>query len=362
MKIGFVLFLVLPLLGAVYVNWRIWHILPFVSAGKWCVALLFWVCLLIMVSNFFILDRIPLNLGTVLYGIGCSWLFILLYLFMIFLLLDIGRIMHIVPGSFLESSLVGSLSVLTVMLAVFCYGNVHYHNKVRVPIEETTSKQLSEPLRILMVSDLHLGYLNRRSEFSGWVDMLNGEKPDVILISGDVIDNSVRPLLEEGVAEEFRRLQAPVYACMGNHEYFGGKDKALGFFRDAGITLLRDSAIVVGDLCIIGRDDRSNPRRQSLGSLMRQADRSKYTILLDHQPYHLEQAERFGIDFQFSGHTHYGQVFPINLITGLIYEDAYGCWQRGNTRYYVSSGIGIWGGKFRIGTQSEYIVMTLDKK
>lgn len=83
---------------------------------------------------------------------------------------------------------------------------------------------------------------------------------------------------------------------------------------------------------------------------------SSYTILLDHQPYHLEQAERHHVDFQFSGHTHHGQVWPVSWITESIYECAFGSHQRGNTRYYVSRGLGIWGGKFRIGTRSEYIV------
>ena len=95
---------------------------------------------------------------------------------------------------------------------------------------------------------------------------------------------------------------------------------------------------------------------------MKDVDKSKYTILLDHQPYHLEQAEQNGVDFQFSGHTHHGQVWPISWITEAIYEDAYGPYQKGKTQYYVSSGIGIWGGKFRIDTCSEYLVVTLRPK
>ena len=120
-----------------------------------------------------------------------------------------------------------------------------------------------------------------------------------------------------------------------------------------------DSAVTVGGLCIIGRDDRSNPRRRSVAELVRGADRSKYIIIMDHQPYHLERAERAGADFQLSGHTHHGQLWPISWITEAVYECAYGPWRRGHTRYYVSSGMGIWGGKFRIGTRSEYVVATI---
>jgi predicted MPP superfamily phosphohydrolase len=85
----------------------------------------------------------------------------------------------------------------------------------------------------------------------------------------------------------------------------------------------------------------------------------QYSIVLDHQPYNLDRAETAGIDFQLSGHTHRGQVWPISWITDHIYECSWGSHQRGNTQFYISSGLGIWGGKFRIGTQSEYVVATL---
>ena len=210
-----------------------------------------------------------------------------------------------------------------------------------------------------MLTDLHLGYHNRRAEFSRWVDMLNAEKPDLILIGGDIIDISVHPLLEENVAEEFRRLTAPVYACLGNHEYYSGDINAEKFYREAGIHLLKDSVATVLGINIIGRDDRTNLRRASVETLIKKTDTSKFTILLDHQPYHLEEAEKAGIDFQLSGHTHYGQVWPISWIEDAIYENAYGPLTKGKTRYFVTSGIGIWGGKFRIGTRSEYLVATI---
>jgi predicted MPP superfamily phosphohydrolase len=96
-----------------------------------------------------------------------------------------------------------------------------------------------------------------------------------------------------------------------------------------------------------------------VAQLAQKADHERFTILMDHQPYKLEEAEQAGIDFQLSGHTHHGQVWPISWITDAIYECAFGQHQRGNTHYYVSSGIGIWGGKYRIGTCSEYVVATI---
>ena len=167
--------------------------------------------------------------------------------------------------------------------------------------------------------------------------------------------------------EEFHRLQAPIYACLGNHEYFSGEPRAQQFYNDAGIHLLRDSSVTLpqlGNLTIIGRDDRMNRRRKPVAQLTQEAlpqgGQRPFTILLDHQPYNLELSEQAGVDFQLSGHTHYGQVWPISWIEDAMYENAYGPSERGRTKFYVTSGIGIWGGKFRIGTQSEYVVATLD--
>ena len=212
-----------------------------------------------------------------------------------------------------------------------------------------------------MMTDLHLGYHNRTDEFRKWVDKVNEEQPEAILIAGDIIDGSIRALIGQDMATEFRRLKAPVYACLGNHEYLSGEPRAKKFYQDAGIHLLIDNHCVVplvgGDsILVVGRDDRTNKKRASLQHLMKSAPKGYYTILMDHQPYHLEEAQQAGIDFQLSGHTHYGQVWPVSWIEDLIYEDAFGPLQKGNTQYYVSSGIGIWGGKFRIGTRSEYVV------
>jgi hypothetical protein len=162
------------------------------------------------------------------------------------------------------------------------------------------------------------------------------------------------------MAEVFRQLNAPVYACLGNHDYYAGEPKSEQFIRESGIRLLRDTCVTLPNgLTLIGRDDRTNMRRKSLSQLTKEADLSHFTILLDHQPYHLEEAQQCGIDFQFSGHTHNGQVWPISWIEKFMYEDVFGLLQKGKTQYYVSSGIGIWGGKFRIGTHSEYVVLSV---
>ena len=357
-KIFRIITLILPLLALAYVMWRTWRIMPFpngIRIATVSIMLLLFALMPICMHPGSI-DRLPHELGVLFYKASLSWVFVLVYLFMAFLFVDLLGALHIVPHSFRTHSLAGTAAIAGTVAAVMLAGNLHYHHKHREMVDIRTDKPIAKPLKIVMISDIHLGYHIRRDEFAKWVDMINGEKPDIVLIAGDIIDRSVEPLLKEGVAQEFRRISAPVYACPGNHEYYAGIDKSLRFCKIAGITMLRDTAAAVAGINIIGRDDRTNTRRKPLEKLVAETDKGKFTILLDHQPYSLGEAQKLGIDFEFCGHTHHGQIWPVSWITDALYEDAYGPLEKGNTNYYVSSGIGIWGGKFRIGTRSEYLV------
>lgn len=354
-----IIFMVLPVVALVYVAWHVWMVLPFaalwksllIAAGVFCFAMLF----MNFARKF---DTCPLPMARAAYDIGTSSIFVLLYLVMLFLVLDLGRLFHLVPRAFLFHNGRASLAIFVLLFGVFLYGNLHYNNKVRVALELKSSKPLPREYKVIMASDFHVGYHNTRKELARWVDMINSEHPDFILIAGDIIDGSMRPLKEERMFEEFLRLEAPVYACLGNHEFYAGHPEAKQFYKDAGIHLLIDEvAVIDSSIVIVGRDDRTNMHRKSVKRLV--PDRNKYTIVLDHQPYDLNLSEEAGVDFQLSGHTHRGQVWPISWITDHVYECSWGSHQRGQTQFYVSSGIGIWGGRFRIGTQSEYVVATL---
>jgi len=346
------------LLGAIaYTTYRIWHILPLPQWGKSAVAALYLLCFLVLFPHYMLGSRMPFPLAAATYEIGNSWLIFFLYALLFFLVLDVGRLVHLVPKDFVSNSLPGSCIVFGAIVGLLTYGGFHYHHKYREAIEITTDKALEKPLTIVLASDLHAGYHNRERELGRWVDLINAEHPDLVLFAGDIIDGSLRPVIEKDYGIVFRKIEAPVYACLGNHEYIGGEEDAREFLSKAGINLLKDSAVEAFGIRVVGRDDRSNPSRAALKTLF-QAD-SLFTLVLDHQPYHLEEAEKAGADFQFSGHTHHGQIWPGNWLTDLMFEKAYGACQRGNTRYYVSSGLGIWGGKFRIGTRSEYLVLKL---
>lgn len=374
--IMFIVILLVYLLANVYVFYHIWIAMPANIVGR-TVLISFAV---IAVSSFFISflagNVLPIWLASFFYKIGTAWLFIMLYFFMVMAIKDIfgltNKLLHFMPADaitrYTKENWVGlGFMVGFIALLMLC-GYLKYQWKVRVDLPIQIYKTIGDststrPLRIVAISDLHLGYGIGKKEFEGWVKTINAENPDIVLIAGDIIDNSVRPLNDGHFEEVFHKIKAKygVYACLGNHEYISGIRESLDFIDKTSITLLRDTvAMVDSSFYVIGRDDRSNPNRKPLKELVANLDKTKPIIMLDHQPYELEEAEAYGIDFQFSGHTHQGQVWPISLITKSLYEDDHGFIKKGNANIYVSSGIGIWGGKFRIGTQSEYVVVDIN--
>lgn len=354
------LYVLLALAGQGYVSWRTWQLLPAILPLRVAVVGMMTAAFL----TFFLVmggvgEKFSLPVGTFLYEVGMSWPFVLLYLALFYGLAYLLALAHVLPPAWCKASLAGTLGVLAVMTVLFGYGYLRFEHKVRVPLTLQSGGKMARPLRVVMVSDLHLGYHNRRADLRRWLQMIMREKPDALLIGGDIIDRAVRPVRLEQSAEEFRSLGIPVYAVLGNHDHYAGVDSVVRFCADAGITLLRDSVAMLGEVAIVGRDDRTNGARKPLAKLMAGVDKGKYVVLLDHQPHRLDEAQRAGVDFEFAGHTHRGQVWPISWVTDAIYEKSHGALTKGDTRYWVSSGLGIWGGKFRIGTQSEYIVATI---
>lgn len=375
--IMFIVIFIVYLLVNFYVFHHIWAAMPPNIIGR--TALIAFA--VVAVSSFFISflagDVLPVWLTSVLYKIGTAWFFILLYFFIVMAVKDVfglaNRLFHFMPSDaitrYTKENWVGfGFMVGFIALLMIC-GYIKYTWKVRVELPVQIYKAIGDstetrPLRIVAISDLHLGYGIGKKEFEGWINTINAENPDIVLIAGDVIDNSVRPLNEGNFAESFSKIKAPlgIYSCLGNHEYISGLKNSLEFLNKAGVNVLRDTAVMVDNrFYVVGRDDRSNEHRKPLNELVDSLDKSKPIILLDHQPYHLEEAEAYGIDLQISGHTHQGQVWPISAITNAIYEKDHGFVKKGNANIYVSSGIGLWGGKFRIGTQSEYVVIDVSK-
>ena len=309
---------------------------------------------------------LPTPIAAVMYHIGMTFLKISLYVLLILLVLDLLRLVF--P---MQQILVGNWKTFIVLMvaltAFFTYAHLNYRKIVREELTISINKEIT-PLKIVAISDLHLGYGVSKAKLDRWITLINAENPDIVVMAGDIIDNHMKPLIEKDIASYLRKINSRygVFACLGNHEYIGGRDKvyeSINFLNDANITVLRDTAILINnEFYLIGRDDLSRRNRKSLAEILQNLDTTKPLILLDHQPYHLDETKKNNIDLQISGHTHRGQMWPASWIADRMFEVAHGHLQKGNSHIFVSSGISIWGGKFRVGTQSEYVVIELRTK
>lgn len=318
-----------------------------------------------MLAGFFMPAAISPSIGKFVTFIGYSFLILLLYLFFVFLLIDIVRLINLLTPFISDMPLFrfrAATAGIALTVLVMIIGHIQFLNPKTVKLEvQTDNTSKGKNIKIVAVSDLHLGVSIDKKMLRKYVSMIQSEQPDLVLLGGDVIDRSVQAVIDANMHEELRQIQAPlgVYAVLGNHEYYGeGLKKVIPFFDKANITLLRDSAVVVNeDIYLIGRDDATHHRRKSLSDLIQNIDDSFVRILLDHQPHHLSEAQENQIDLQFSGHTHRGQIFPGNILVNKLFEIGYGYRKIGQTHFYISSGLGIWGPQYRIGTQSEMVVI-----
>lgn len=344
-----------------------YYIYSLISGVSIMITGIFFFLVLFLPSSFILFllfsKNLPLRSATFLYKISTGWLVILLYTFLLFLIYDgvkfLNKFWTFIPSDILASNYV--ILFIICLVAILClYGYMNYLDKRRIHLKIMTNKSLIKPLKIVLISDLHLGYSIKGPELKSWIKKINNENPDIVLIAGDIIDSSIIPLNYFNLDNYFKDIQSRlgVYCCLGNHEYISGIADSIDFIKKTKINLLRDSSVLIDDsFYLVGRDDRTNINRKSLKELIENLDKTKPILVLDHQPYHLEESEINQVDIQFSGHTHQGQIWPISLLTNALFEKSRGYLKKGNTHYYVSSGIGIWGGRYRIGTYSEYVVI-----
>lgn len=224
-------------------------------------------------------------------------------------------------------------------------------------------------LDIIMVSDLHLGNIITRKHLERLVSSINEYSPDIVLFPGDFFDENLKPVIQDNMGGLIESIKARcgVFAVTGNHEYIGGAEEAVAYMEEHGIRVLRDEAVTVDGLVIIGREDRSSKgfagrARSDLGRIVDTVNMALPVIVMDHQPFNIKESADCGIDLHLSGHTHNGQMWPINFITDRIYDVAYGYALVGKTHVYVSNGYGTWGPPVRTSGRPEMVVLRLSFK
>ncbi len=217
---------------------------------------------------------------------------------------------------------------------------------------------IEEGLRIVQLSDIHIGTIHNSGFLSRIVEKTNSLNPDMVLITGDMFDG-IGPVREETVAP-LKALQAKTFFVMGNHEMYDGFLKTEKVLGETGVIVLRNEVFDYKGVQIIGIDfpdregEKDNPVIHSI-----QFDRTKPSILMYHSPTGLQDAAKAGVNLQVSGHTHGGQIFPFSILTGLFYKKIKGLYEVDEMLLYVSQGTGTWGPPMRIGSVNEITLINI---
>ena len=231
--------------------------------------------------------------------------------------------------------------------------------RITVPVKDLPPAL--EGLKIAQITDMHVDSAWKLRQFSGIVKRVNEAKPDLVLITGDLIDPGLTCRDQLGALAHKLESRLGVYGALGNHEYYYGLDKALGCYADFGIKLLKDDSADLGALRLIGISDI---RTEGLSGadvvkVLEKNKSGKFSVVMSHQPLFYKEIAEAGKYLVLSGHTHRGQIFPFSVFTKLFYPHFYGLYRIKDSVFYVSSGTGTWGPPLRWFAPAEIPIITL---
>jgi len=306
-----------------------------------------------------VLGRYSYTLFTRLYyTLSMVWMGFLFYFFLASVVYGVALLVPGVPQTALGAAC---------MIAAAALGIYGYFHARQIFVTEITVALPNLPdawhgRTALWMSDLHLGQLHGASFARRVAERANSIPHDIVFVGGDLFDGTSAPDLRALIAP-LKALRAPrgVFFITGNHEEFGDAGEFLAAVRDAGMTTLIDQMISIDGLQLIGVDyhTSSDPERFAATLASFAIDSSAPSILLKHEPRHLDVAAAAGVSLQISGHTHKAQIWPLVYIARLAYQGfEYGLKPLGAMQVYTSSGTGNWGPPLRVGSKGEIVAFT----
>lgn len=335
---------------------------------------IFWILAISFVVGQFLERGNPTSVGRMLSFVGSIWVAWFLYLLLFTLLMTfitwVLKMMNISLQDFFQgvpNRLVLFWSIVGLSLGIVTYGFINARNPVVRHFSLKIDKKLEKPLTVALVSDLHLGNNISRGHIQKMVKLINENNPDLVLIAGDLVDHNPKFAIKDGVGEDFLKIKAPlgIFAITGNHEYIGDAEMSINYLSKFGVHYLRDTMLTIDHkIQLIGREDRqkvivTQQKRKTISTLTSDLNRELPSILLDHQPVEYQAVANENIDLMVSGHTHKGQLFPLNFITQRVFENHYGLLKKQNTWFYTTNGFGTWGPPVRVGNTPEVVIFTL---
>lgn len=363
-----------------YIFIRGWQALASMPILKPFYAVIFLIAATSYILAKFLDGKIPHAIYDGMIWIGSFWFAFMLYFFLSIVLLDLLRLLNwkldffpqFIANNFEETKKYLLLAVVVISTIIIFIGYLNTRKIVvnSLAIEIPRKQSTLTELNAVVLSDLHLSTINGETWLEKIVANINKLNPDIVFIPGDFVDERAETLKLEGIGGALSKIKAKygVFASTGNHEFINGINGTSKFITENGINLIRDSSqLVANSFIVAAREDGSKNNftgepRKPLAEIMNTIDKNYPVILLDHTPFKLEEAEANGVNLQLSGHTHHGQMFPLNLITKMIYEVSWGYKKKSNTHYYVSCGVGTWGPPVRLGSNSEIVNLKIKFK
>lgn len=365
-----VMVLVLGLVN-VYIGWHLSVLLQAWLPGMNTTA--YWTIFLV-ISFSYMIGRVPLPqalrpVGRLFKVIGSYYLACMEFAVIMLPLTDLLYGVLALAGVGLSAFVTESGTTVLVLLAIFLiWGSRNAWSTVVRTHRLKVAKSIgtSVPLTVAVASDLHLGNIVGNRHLRRMVREMNAMNPDIILLAGDVLDDSIEPFLRNGMEQQLKQLKARygVYAVLGNHEYYGGSiAQYTEVMRSVGIQVLQDEVVETSGVYVVGRKDKTAEHmeggRLSVETLLHGVDRSKPILMMDHQPTGFGIASEAGVDVLLSGHTHRGQIAPNHWITRRLFELDWGYLLKNKLHVIVSSGYGTWGPPIRLASRSELIRLEL---
>ena len=251
-----------------------------------------------------------------------------------------------------------------VVLVMYGYG-LYEAGQIRVEHLVLTSPKISAQtgtIRLAQISDVHLGLIVREKRLTRILDRVREAAPDILVSTGDLVDGQMDNMT--GVAQLLRAVNSPFgkYAVTGNHEFYAGLEAALAFTRRAGFTVLRNRAVTVRGITLVGVDDLMIGNGGNIGAaeqaLLGKLNRDAFILLLKHRPV-VNPGSLGRFDLELSGHTHNGQIFPYTFFTRLAFPYPSGLNRLKKGFLYINRGSGTWGPPIRFLEPPEVTIIDL---
>lgn len=303
--------------------------------------------------------------GTIFYSLSTLLMGILLYLILSVFIVDLIALFIKIKPEILGISAILSASAITI------YGILNALN-IRITKLEIEAKGITKEVKIIQLSDIHIGHFRGKKFFQKIIDKTIKQNPDFVVITGDLYDG--KKYLSKEFLEPLQQIKAPIFFIEGNHDIHAGIDEITNYLKQLNVTVLENEIYQIGEVQLIGlkymkADEKAfdimvEEKENTIKSVLSTMDISdeKASVLLHHSPAGINYVSEKEIDLYLAGHTHAGQIFPMTIINKWIFKYNKGLHEINGTKFFISDGIGSSRPPMRIGTKSEIVEITLKQK